>query len=160
MFSVRFTHHRCYRCEKPSKSGCKSFYFHLSPLVCARNVRNLPHTVIIILTRSSNLRFLQQSATNRYSNDTVTRSSPQAPPPLPVDQSPVRVVDALLDARDSPGVGVVELVVQRLDGLVLLERGQLHVVAHLEEGGRELDEPARIDRRHLSILFFSRQKAI
>ena len=48
------------------------------------------------------------------------------------------------------------LVEERLDPLVLLERGQLGRVGELEEGRRVLDQPLRVDGRHLAHVLLRR----
>lgn len=52
-------------------------------------------------------------------------------------------------AGDSPGVGLLVAVVQRLQALLLLLLAEARGVRHFEEGGRELYEPAGVDGGHL-----------
>ena len=50
---------------------------------------------------------------------------------------------------DSPSVGFLVTVVQRLQALLLLLLAEACGVRHLEEGGGELHQPARVDGGHL-----------
>ena len=50
---------------------------------------------------------------------------------------------------DPPGVGLLIAVVERLQALLLLLLAEACGVRHLEEGGGELDQPARVDGGHL-----------
>lgn len=51
--------------------------------------------------------------------------------------------------RDSPGVGLLVAVVQRLQPLLFLLFAEARRVGHFEEGGRELHQPAGVDGGHL-----------
>ena len=59
-------------------------------------------------------------------------------------------------SRDTPGVGLLVFVVERLDLLRLLGSTQARWVGELEELWRKLDEPFRIDRRHFTHVFLGR----
>lgn len=51
--------------------------------------------------------------------------------------------------RDSPGIGFLVAVVQRLQALLFLLLAEACGVGHFEEGGRKLHQPAGIDGGHL-----------
>jgi len=59
-------------------------------------------------------------------------------------------------SRDTPRVGLLVFVVERLDLLRLLGSTQARWVGELEELWRKLDEPFRIDRRHFTHVFLGR----
>lgn len=52
--------------------------------------------------------------------------------------------------RDSPSVGFLVTVVQRLQALLFLLLAEASGVRHFEEGWRELHQPARVNGGHLS----------
>ena len=60
------------------------------------------------------------------------------------------------DSRDTPGIGFLVFVEQRLQSLVLLELAQLGWVGEFEERGRVLDQPLGVYGRHFSHVFFCR----
>ena len=64
--------------------------------------------------------------------------------------SAIRIVDLLLESRQTPGIRILVLVVQRIDLLVLLVVRQLGVVSHFEEGRRVLDQPFRLNESDLN----------
>lgn len=52
-------------------------------------------------------------------------------------------------ARQTPGMGVIVAVIERLQALATLAAGQLVRVSALEEARRQLHQPLGIDRTHL-----------
>lgn len=79
--------------------------------------------------------------------------------PADIDHSYQQVRAGLVSSpphsRNSPGVGLLILVVQRLQTLVLLELAQLRGVRELEERRSELDQPLGVDGGHLSHVLLS-----
>ena len=61
-----------------------------------------------------------------------------------------RIVVGFLETRNSPFVGILVLVEERLDLLLLLVLGEFCRISELEKRGRKLDKPLGVNGAHLT----------